>query len=78
MNDYKYIRMLACGEREWEWRIGIKWNKKHKSKSPGALCGPVMMMLRTDSTLHSQAWQQNNTYKIVKLVASVKSLRFFN
>lgn len=49
MNNYKYTRMLAYGEREWEWRFGIKQDKKHKNKSPGALCRPVMMMPRTES-----------------------------
>ena len=78
MNDYKYTRMLAYGEREWEWRFRVKQDKKHKSKSPGALCGPVMMMPKTESILHTQGWQQHSVYKIVKLVASVKSLRFFN
>lgn len=29
MNDYKYLRMLAYEEREWEWRVtGMEWNKK--------------------------------------------------
>ena len=35
MNDYKYTRMLAYGEREWEWRFWVKQDKKHKSKCPG-------------------------------------------
>lgn len=75
MNNYKYTRMLAYGERAWEWRFEIKQDKKHTNESPRALCGPVMLMPRTESALHTQGWQQHNVYKIVKFTKVYKIVK---